>query len=239
MLPVTSVIELEEVSFSYDEEPILSDVSFTIKEGEWIGLIGPNGGGKTTLLKLLLGFLQPTSGSVRLFNLPADEARGKIGYVPQSLGFDPKFPISVLELVLTGRLSKVKWHGRYTKSDRQMAYEALEAVGLAGHASHRFSQLSGGQRQRALIARALVSHPTLLLLDEFTANLDAEAEASIYRFLRGLRRDMTIVMVTHDLPALIGQVDRVLSVRCEVTLLPPDKVCEHFALGLYHPTLES
>lgn len=232
-----SIVQVEEVSFSYDREPILSKVSFTIEEGEWIGVIGPNGGGKTTLLKLLLGFLQPESGSIRLFDLPVNEGRGRIGYVPQSLGFDPKFPISLVELVLTGRLSQLRWYGRYSREDRQIALEAIDQVGLSDLAQRKFSELSGGQRQRALIARALASRPEILLLDEFTANLDAAAEAAIYRFLKELRRKITIVMVTHDLPALISQVDRVLSVRRELVSLLPEEVCEHFALGVYHPPL--
>lgn len=231
------IVEVEEVTFSYDREPILSKVSFTIEEGEWIGVIGPNGGGKTTLLKLLLGFLEPESGSIRLFGLPVSEGRGRIGYVPQSLGFDPKFPISLVELVLTGRLSQLRWYGRYSREDRQIALEAIEQVGLSDLAQRKFSELSGGQRQRALIARALASKPEILLLDEFTANLDAAAESAIYRFLKELRRKITIVMVTHDLPALISQVDRVLSVRRELVSLLPEEVCEHFALGVYHPPL--
>jgi len=235
VLPVSADLIVGEVSFAYDREPVLSDVSFSIESGEWIGLIGPNGGGKTTLLKLILGFLQPDEGKIELFGQPPKEGRRQIGYVPQSLGFDPAFPISLLELVLTGRLCKLRWYGRHSKRDRQLALEALEQVGLIQFANRRYSELSGGQRQRALIARALVSNPRMLVLDEFTANLDQEAEAAIYRFLQRLHREITILMVTHDLDALVDKVDRVLSIRRELSILPPAKVCEHFAMGLYHP----
>lgn len=231
------VVKVEGLAFSYDRVAILRNVSFTIERGEWIGLIGPNGGGKTTLLKILLGFLHPQSGTLELFGMPPDEARHRIGYVPQSLGFDPKFPISALELVLTSRLSRLPWYGRYRRSDKRTAMEALDRVGLANFASSRFSQLSGGQRQRVLLARALATEPDLLLLDEFTANLDAESERSIYHFLQSLRSQVTLVMVTHDLQAVIDYVDRIFSVKQEVTALGRQEVCEHFAHGVYHPTL--
>jgi zinc transport system ATP-binding protein len=231
------VVKVESLSFSYDQLAILSNVSFTIEQGEWIGLIGPNGGGKTTLLKILLGFLRFQYGKLELFGEPPSEARHRIGYVPQSLGFDPKFPISALELVLTSRLSRLPWYGRYRRADRQAAMEALDRVGLATWANAPFSQLSGGQRQRVLLARALATEPDLLLLDEFTANLDAESEASIYQFLQSLRKQVTLVMVTHDLQAVINYVDRVFSVKQSVVVLRPQEVCEHFAYGVYHPPL--
>lgn len=231
------VITFDHVSFAYLDRLVLENVSFSIDSGEFIGVIGPNGGGKTTLLKLILGFLKPTSGSIRVFGKPPQEVLGKIAYVPQILRFDRQFPISVMELVLQGRLSHLPWYGKFSETDISAAIEALHTVGLRGIENRAFGTLSGGQIQRALIARALASHPNLLLLDEPTANVDSKAEADIYDLLQKLKSKMTILMVTHDLRAAIDQVERVLCVQKNVMPLMPTQVCEHFAFGLYHPPL--
>jgi zinc transport system ATP-binding protein len=216
---------------------VLTNVSFQILQGEFIGVIGPNGGGKTTLLKLLMGFLKPASGSLKIFgNNPAD-ARHDIGYVPQRMPFDRLFPISVWEVVLTGRLAHLPWHGVYKAHDKELAHKALAAVELAPFADRAFGSLSGGQAQRVLIARALVSEPKLLLLDEPTSSVDVEAQAEIYDLLAKLRGTMTLAMVTHDLQAVIERVDRVLCVQGVVMPLKPEEVCQHFTMGLYHTPL--
>lgn len=234
---MTPILTLDHVSYVYSEKPVLSDVSITINQGEYIGVIGPNGGGKTTLLKLIMGLLKPKSGSISLFGQPPEEALDMISYVPQNLSFDKKFPISVSELVLSGLLSKLPWYGSYSKSQREEAQKAIEMMGLAGLESRALGTLSGGQMQRALISRALVSKPKLLLLDEPTANIDTQAEAEIYNLLQKLSGEMTILMVTHDLKTSIEQVDRVLCVQGNVTTFKTQEVCEHFALGLYHAPL--
>lgn len=231
------IIYFKNLSFAYQESPILKNVSFSIFEGEAIGIIGPNGGGKTTLLKLILGFLSPTSGSVSVFNSAPSKHISDVGYVPQAMHFDRQFPISVFELVLMGRLSKLPWYGIYAKKDKEAALEALETVELSNFANAPFSTLSGGQAQRALIARALASEPKILLLDEPTASVDSNAEAYIYSLLKSLQGKITILMVTHDLNAAINQVQRVLCVQNEVVELLPQQVCEHFAYGLYHKPL--
>ncbi len=222
----------EEVSFSYDGTPILTDVSLALEEGEFVGLIGPNGGGKTTLLKLMMGLIKPKAGTVQT-NVPT----GRIGYVPQALPFDRRFPISVMELVLAGTLAKSPIFGRYPEESRILAREALARVEMSHLASAPFGTLSGGQMQRALIARALASDPLLLLLDEPTANIDAQAEGVLHALLNSLKGKITIAMVTHDLPTAVHEVERVLCVNKHVTTLAPEKVCEHFAVGLYHPPL--
>lgn len=231
------IIESQDLCFAYDEGLILKDVTFKVNSGEFIGIIGPNGGGKTTLLKLLMGFLKPTSGSLLLFGTSPSKVASKIGYVPQSMRFDKQFPISVFELVLSGRLSKLPWHGTYSREDLQIVKQTLDDLELTSIQNSAFGTLSGGQAQRALIARALVSQPQLLLLDEPTANVDARAEADIYALLRELQGKMTILMVTHDLSTAIDQVQRVLCVQHTVADLLPKDVCEHFAFGLYHPPL--
>jgi len=231
------IITFENLSFAYQDTPILQNASFSIYDGEFIGIIGPNGGGKTTLLKLILGFLSPQSGTVSIFGECPENALSDVGYVPQALRFDRQFPISVYELVLMGRLAYLPWYGVYAKEDREAAFKALDQVELRQYADAPFGTLSGGQAQRALIARALASDPKILLLDEPTASVDSAAESYIYALLKELQGKMTIVMVTHDLNAAIDQVQRVLCVQRSVVELLPQQVCEHFAYGLYHKPL--
>jgi zinc transport system ATP-binding protein len=232
---MTQVINVQNVFFSYREESVLENVSFNIERGEYIAVFGPNGGGKTTLLKLLLGFLEPKKGKIALFGQSPFLARSSLAYVPQAMRFDKQFPISVLEVVLQGRLRELPWWGRFGHQDEEEARSALHLVGLCDLVNRPFGTLSGGQAQRVLIARALISHPKILFLDEPTANIDAQGEGEIYRLLAKLKGDMTIVMVTHDLQGAINQVDRVFLVQKTVTPLLPKNVCEHFAIGLYHP----
>ena len=232
---MSCAISVEDVSFGYTkDEFVLKSVSFDVQEGEFVGLIGPNGGGKTTLLKLLMGFLEPWQGAISLFGKPATTYPNGIGYVPQVLHFDRYFPISVIDLVLEGRLSKLGWTGRYSKADKEAALHTLEQVNLIDYKDRSFGTLSGGQAQRVLIARALASDPKVLLLDEPMAAVDAKAEADIYDVLHKIRHTLTILMVTHDIQAVIAQVKRVLCVQGSVLSLAPSQVCEHFALGLYH-----
>jgi zinc transport system ATP-binding protein len=189
------------------------------------------------LLKLILGFLSPSSGTVSVFGKEPRLAQSEIAYVPQQMRFDRSFPISTLELVLGGRLAHLPWYGRFKQEDREKALYALEKVGLADLAPRSFASLSGGQQQRVLIARALASEPKLLLLDEPTASVDPEAEAAILNLLQSMRGSITLMMVTHDLQTAIHYVDRVLVVQHQVIAYTPQEVCEHYALGLYHPPL--
>lgn len=232
-----TAVSIQNVSFSYEETMVLNNISFNIEEGEFVGIIGPNGGGKTTLLKLILGFLHPDSGKIALFDRPQQLSNHSVAYVPQSLRYDKQFPISVLELVLGGRLSHLPWYGKYDQKDIQAALNALERVGMSDFKDRSFGNLSGGQAQRTLIARALASEPRLLLLDEPTASVDAHAEAEIYKILKKLQGQMTILMVTHNLQAAIELVEKVVCVQHTAVVLKPSQVCEHFALGLYHAPL--
>ncbi|MBA3957708.1 MAG: ABC transporter ATP-binding protein [Parachlamydiaceae bacterium] len=234
---MTPIIELDHLDFGYQDLPVLNDVSFKIHAGDYVGIIGPNGGGKTTLLKLIMGFLKPTQGSIRVFGTSPNAACSQIAYVPQVVRFDRQFPISVLEVVLLGRLAQLPWYGRYREEDRHAACQALDKVGLLPLKDRAFGTLSGGQAQRTLIARALVSNPKLLLLDEPTASVDAQTQAEIYALLDQLQNEMTILMVTHDLNIAIEHVKRVICVQRQVILLTPQEVCEHFAMGLYHTPL--
>lgn len=230
-------IAIHNLSFAYQDHRVLTDVSFEIRPGQFIGMIGPNGGGKTTLIKLILGFLKASIGSIRVFGQTPVAARKDMAYVPQSLRFDKQFPITVLELVLEGRLAHLPWYGRFSEQDKKIALEALDKVGLADLQHRPFGSLSGGQAQRILIARALASEPKLLLLDEPTANVDTHAETEIYTLLKQLQGQMTILMVTHHLQAAIELVEKVICVQNTVFMLNPQEVCEHYALGLYHTPL--
>lgn len=230
-------VALDHVCFAYQETLVLKNISFAINSGEFIGMIGPNGGGKTTLLKLIMGFLKPSSGNISIFSEPPASAIQQISYVPQSLRFDKQFPISVMELVMGGRLSQLPWYGMFSKKDKEIALHSLERVGLVDFHHRSFGNLSGGQAQRALIARALASEPQLLLLDEPTASVDAQAETDIYNILKELQGQITIMMVTHNLRAAIELVERVICVQQTALVLNPQEVCEHFAFGLYHAPL--
>ncbi len=230
------IIEFKDVSFGYHSIPILKNVSFSVYPGEFVGLIGPNGGGKTTLLKLLLGFLKPYQGTIQIANQTIDGKvlpGGHIAYVPQTIRFDRDFPISVIEVVLSGVLSKLPWNGWFRSSEKEAARQALNNVGLSHLESASFGTLSGGQAQRVLIARALVSNPKILLLDEPTASVDSKAEEEIYAILNHLKGALTMLMVTHDLNAVISHVEKVFCVQGRVYPLETKDICEHYALGLF------
>lgn len=220
------VISFRNVTFAYDKLPILKHASFEISAGEFIGVIGPNGGGKTTALKLILKFLKPQDGEV--------DASGHIGYVPQINSYDKQFPISVLEIILTGCLSQINRWGKYPRAAYEKALELLETFHLTPLKDQPFGSLSGGQAQKTLIARALASDPEILLLDEPTANIDTQTEKQIFAFLKGLKRKKTILIVTHNFDAIIQNAERILCFQHDVSSMKPEEVCKHFSMGMYH-----
>ncbi len=223
------VIKFKNLFFSYETVEVLKDVSFEIKQGEYIGIIGPNGGGKTTALNLILGFLSPEKGEA-LVAAP----RTRIGYVPQINSYDKEFPISVLEVVLTGSLAKLKWWGGLPEREKIRALELLKEVGCERLESRPFGTLSGGQAQKVLIARALMCDPEILLLDEPTANIDPQSEQIIFIYLKTLQGKKTILIVTHNFEAIIQNVERVLCFQHVVSSMKPEEVCKHFTIGMYH-----
>jgi zinc transport system ATP-binding protein len=232
-----TIINVSQLDFGYGKNLILENVNLQVAKGEFIGMFGPNGGGKTTLLKLLMGFLRPLKGEVFLFGKTPKQARKKISYVPQISRYDRQFPISVLELVLTGLLSSAPWWGGTPSSHKEKAIDALKKVGLLEFKNRAFGTLSGGQAQRALIARALVNDPELLLLDEPTASVDPEAQKEIHQLLSQFKGKMTILMVTHDLQPILNKAEKLFCVQGKVTTYLPQELCQHFALGLYHSPL--
>jgi len=209
--------------FSYGREPVLEDVDLSIEDRSAVCIVGPNGGGKTTLVKLILGLLTPQKGEVRVFGQSPRYARLRIGYMPQHVQHDPQFPVTVKDIVLMGRLgrSTFGWAGR---DDRRAAIEALEEVGMEEFTGRPFAALSGGQRQRVLIARALCCRPDLLLLDEPTSNVDSLVEAKLLDLLRTLNQKMTILMVTHDLGFVSGLVESVICVNRRVVVHPTSQI---------------
>lgn len=203
------VIEIENMSFSYGNVPVLEDITLRIEDEEFFGIIGPNASGKSTLLKLLLGLLEPDSGSIRILGRSPGDARLKIGYVPQYPTFRRDFPVTVEQVVLLGRLGVTRGFGRFTRADKELAVTAMEAVEIDPVATSPVAVLSGGQLQKMLIARALVCEPEILILDEPTAGIDLRAEENIFSMLKKYNDHMTIIVVSHDVAFISGYVDRV------------------------------
>jgi zinc transport system ATP-binding protein len=203
------VIQIKDLSFSYGDALVLEHVDLTITAGEFVGLVGPNAGGKSTLLKLALGLLQPQTGVIRVLGQPPCQAARRIGYVPQFPTFPRDFPISVEQVVAMGRLGISPLLGWHRRDDREAARRALGEVEALDLAKRRIGTLSGGQLQRVLLARALVSSPEILILDEPTANIDQRVESDVFDLLATLNRRLTILLVSHDIAFISGYVSRV------------------------------
>lgn len=219
-------VEVDRVCFAYDEAEILHNVSFRLPARSLTAVVGPNGGGKTTLLRLLLGALEPRYGRIRVLGLPAGRARGLVGYVPQSFRFDAEYPVCVGDVVLCGRIGRCRF-GRYSRADREAARAALGRVGLLPLWGRPFAELSGGQRQRVLVAQALASSPGLLLLDEPTANVDEKAAHELHSLFASLAGEIAVVMVSHNLNVVAAKATHVLCVNRTADL--------HTAAQISHP----
>lgn len=210
----------------YEHEQVLEDINLTVHDGDFVGLIGPNGGGKTTLIKVFLGLLPPMRGEVRIYGQPVEEGRRFIGYVPQVVAFDNEFPISVRDVTLMGRLGRRRLFRRYTAEDGQVVDEALRQVEMYDLRHHPIGELSGGQRQRVYIARALVTQPRILLLDEPTSSIDPKMSSGIYELLQTLNASITIILISHDMGAIssyvktVGCVNRRLFYHHEPEITP-------------------
>jgi zinc transport system ATP-binding protein len=198
----TVVAELQDIWVRYGEYVALEDINLSIKQDDFLGIIGPNGGGKTTLLKVLLGLVQPFRGRVGVFGEAPRKTRRFIGYVPQSTHIDREFPVNVRDVILSGRLRMVKSFQKYGKEDRIEVDKILEKVGISDLRNQQIGKLSGGQLQRVLIARALVTEPKMLMLDEPTASIDTRMETDLYQMLRRLNQEIPILLVSHDIGVL-------------------------------------
>lgn len=209
------VVDIQGLYYTPGGLPVLEDVNLRIERGDYLAVLGPNGGGKSTLLKLMLGLIKPDRGSIRVLGLPPGEAGGRIGYLPQHTVVAGSFPITVLEAVCMGTVrSGVRGlAGRHSGSDHEKARRALEKVGMLAFAERGLARLSGGQKQRVFIARALVDDPELLLLDEPTASVDSASRMALFSLLNELNRDMTVIMVSHDVSFLASGVKSVACVN--------------------------
>jgi len=208
-----AIVEIKNVWFAYNGQTAIQEVNLDIRQGDFIAMIGPNGGGKTTLLKLMLGLLKPDKGSICVLGGPAEKASHHIGYVPQDVHLNSNFPVTAMDVVMMGKLEPKKRWSRRSVQDRREAFEALERVEMAAYADSKIGELSGGQRQRVFVARAFVTQPQLLLLDEPTAGIDTKGRADFYRFLKELNKDVTILLVSHDLLAISTYVKSVACVN--------------------------
>jgi zinc transport system ATP-binding protein len=226
------VISFDHVEFAYDGEPVLIDVTLAIRRLEFVTVVGPNGGGKTSLLRLMLGMLKPVRGTIRVFGRAPERERSRLGYVPQFSRFDPLFPMSVSDVVQMGRLGRY-WTGPYRRKDRDATREALAQVGMSALRGRTFAGLSGGERQRILIARALATEPEILLLDEPTANVDRLATDKLYELLVELNRRLTVVLVSHDLGVVSRFASNVVCVNRTVFTHPIAELTGEMIRELY------
>ncbi len=216
-----SIIRVRDLEYRTKEQLILGGIGFDIQKGDYVALIGPNGGGKTTLVKVLLGLIEPTGGSVELFGDPYRSTRHykKIGYVPQNVTLlDQNFPLSVYETVSLGLAAQKPWFSFLGKNDQDKIERALESASIAHLREKNLSELSGGQRQRVMIARALVSDPEILILDEPSTGVDIISQHKFYQFLKSLNtnKNITIIFITHDMGVIADDVNRVLAVNQEL-----------------------
>jgi len=207
------IIEIKNLDFAYGGETVLEDVNLTVRQKDFIAIIGPNGGGKSTLLRLILGLLAPLKGTICVDGKSPQTASACIGYVPQDVHTNSSFPITALDVVLMGKLDPKQRLSRRSSANRRDALAALERMEMATYADKKIGTLSGGQRQRVFIARALVAQPKLLLLDEPTASIDTKGQADFYQQLRELNQDITILVVSHDLLVISRYVKSVACVN--------------------------
>ena len=217
-----AAVSIKNVSFSYNKTPTLEDISLEVGCREALYVVGPNGGGKTTLLKLILGLELPDSGEIEVFGERPGKNIQRVGYVPQYAKYDQLFPVTAMDVVLMGRLGR-NVTGNYRSEDRKAAALALEEMELDKVANQPFSQLSGGQRQRSMIARAICDNPDLLLLDEPTANVDARTSNRFIKLLERLNQRMAIMMISHDLGMVANMFERVVMVNRSIKAV---KTCE-------------
>ncbi|PID48014.1 MAG: ABC transporter [Proteobacteria bacterium] len=205
-------IILENVDFTYDRQKVLENINFSLTREDFLAIIGPNGGGKSTLLKLILGLLDPNKGKISIFGKNPRYNKNILSYVPQNTNVNQIFPITSLEVALMGRLGK-KGLGFYSKEDKKKAKDALEKVGVGDLADEHISNLSGGQRQRVYIARALCCEAKLILLDEPTSSIDTDGQIQIYKLLKDLNKHLGIIVVSHNINISVSFANKVAHVN--------------------------
>ncbi len=225
------IIETKDLSFSYGNTKVLEDINLVIHKGDYLGIIGPNGGGKTTLLKLMLGLLKPQKGQIILHS-------NQIGYVPQkAVNFDANFPATVWEVVSMGRYGKIGLFRYLGPKDKEIISKALEQVGMTNYKNRLIGDLSGGQQQRVFIARALVTNPQIIFLDEPTVGVDIKAQEDFYKLLEKLNRELrlTLILVSHDIDVVTNEATEVACINCKLVchLKPKEFISSDYIKKLY------
>ena len=197
------MIDIKNLSFAYDKEKVLEDINLTVEQKDFLAIIGPNGGGKSTLLKLILGINTTKQGSIKVLSKAPKKSLSQIGYVPQNTNVNTDFPIKVIEVVMMGHVDGKRPLFGYGKDEIACAMGALSQVGMADFAQTKIGSLSGGQRQRVMIARALCAHPQILILDEPTSSIDITGQREIYELLKVLNEHITVIVVSHDISVIL------------------------------------
>jgi zinc transport system ATP-binding protein len=229
-------VEINHLYIKFNEQSVLYDINLSIETNDFMAIIGPNGGGKSTLLKVILGILTPDSGEVKVFGKEPKKARDLMGYLPQNPAFEHDFPINVFETVLMGR-----YHGlfkNYTKKDHMAVVQALKDVGMFDLKDRQISKLSGGQMQRVFIARAIVKEPKLLIMDEPMASIDPEMQRSFYELISRLKNKMTIILVSHDVGAVSTHVDKIACLNQKLYYHGPVEDSANGLEEIYHCPIE-
>lgn len=233
-LQTNKVIEVKNLSFAYDKELVLEDINLEVNERDFLVLIGPNGGGKSTLVKLILGMYEPLRGSIKILNQPQGKQRTSIAYVPQNTNINVDFPIQAIEVVMMGHRSNKTALFGYKKEEKAHALHVLEQVGMKEEAHKKIGSLSGGQRQRVMIARALCSNPKILMLDEPTSSIDADGQKQIYQLLQELSKKVTIVVISHDISVVLEYATKVAHINKKLAFHDLSSLKKEFAFDEKH-----
>jgi zinc transport system ATP-binding protein len=245
-MQMSAVIEVRDVSFRYGQHTVLENISFSVKEGEYLGIIGPNGGGKTTLIKIMIGLLHPLTGNVRIFgeDIRRFNARHQIGYVPQRAAHEEMyFPVSVEEIVWSGRTAHIGIFRTRKREDHMAVREAMKIADVLGFKDRPIGELSGGERQKVFIARALATRPKILILDEPVVGVDVVSKDRFYSFIKHLNVDhgITIILVSHDLGAIANEVTDILCLNKSLICHGPPQefIKEEFIQQIYGKEVKS
>ena len=219
-----SIIKIENLSAGYDQKTVLHDINLEISEKDFLGIIGPNGGGKTTLMKVILGLLKPSEGKITFYDNGMPVEQLEIGYLPQYNSIDKKFPISVYEVILSGLNRQKSLFSRFTKEHHERVKETISMMGLEGMENKPIGQLSGGQMQRALLGRAIVSNPKAIFLDEPNTYIDKRFEARLYSLLEEINKQRAVILVSHDIGSVLQTVKSIACVNGTLDYHPQSEV---------------
>lgn len=212
-----NTIEITNLSFAYEQDSVLEDINLQVNNNDFLAIIGPNGGGKSTLCKLIIGLLKPSKGSIKINGNKISKSLSQIGYVPQNTNVNTHFPIKVIEVVMMGHVGSKPPLVGYDKQEMKCALNALSQVGMQNFADKKIGALSGGQRQRVMIARALCAHPKILLLDEPTSNIDLQGQKQIYELLKELNKSIMVIVVSHDISLVLQYATKAAYINKKLT----------------------